>query len=436
MVTAAIALGLSLATTAVQAALTSVVINGPSSNRVDVVFLGDGYTSTDIAGGSYAADVASYVDYMFGAGLNTDPFHRYRGYFNVFRIDVVSSETGADVPPLNIFRDTALDASYYGDGTTERLLTVDQNKANAAASAALAGTGVSAEMKFVTVNDTRYGGSGGGFAVYAGGNANSHEIALHEVGHSFSSLADEYGGDPGPYTGDEPFEPNVTTDPTGAKWSRWHGYDQPGIGPIGVYTGARYYDSGLYRPSENSKMRSLGRAFDAIAREKIILDIYALTDPLDDWLENAAAVPDSTEFWVDEIDPDVIQIEWLVDGTLVAGAQTNTFRLADFGFGPGAHSVTARAFDPTGFDPVDGWVRLDGSSLEQTVTWNTVAVPEPANVLLLTVGIGLLLARAKRIRLSLAGDHHRAALKPTTTLRGGIANRCAPGSREPVAESL
>ncbi|GAB4167213.1 MAG: hypothetical protein OHK0026_13020 [Rhodocyclaceae bacterium] len=378
------------------ASFSTLVASGPASNRVDIAFLGDGYTAGDLAAGLYANDVLSYVSAMFAPGLNQDPFHRYRNYFNVYRVALVSAQSGADVPPLGIYRDTALDASYYGDGATERLLNVDAAKAEAAMNSAFAGSGIAPEMRFVAVNDSRYGGSGGAYTVYAGGNSSSHEIALHELGHSFSGLADEYGGLPGAYDGGEPAEVNVTTDPGGAKWSRWLGHDQPGIGTIGAYAGAAYFDSGIYRPSPNSKMRSLGQPFDAVAREKIILDIYALTDPLDGWLDTSSLLPASTTLWVDEIDPDVIDVQWYVDGSLVAGASANRFRLADFGYGPGVHSVAARAFDPTGFDPVSGWVRADASALEQTVTWTVQVVPEPENVLLLLAGLALLGARLRR----------------------------------------
>ena len=96
-------------------------------------------------------------------------------------------------------------------------------------------------MKLVTVNDTKYGGSGGSFAVYAGGNSSAPELAMHELGHSFSNLADEYEGNTGAYFGPEPAEVNVTKDAGGAKWSHWLGYEQPGIGTIGAYEGGRYY---------------------------------------------------------------------------------------------------------------------------------------------------------------------------------------------------
>ena len=121
------------------AVLTTIVNNGPSSNRVDIVFLGDGYTTADIAAGTYANHINNYLNHMFSNSLNSDPFFRYRNFFNVHSIEVVSNESGADVPPEGIFRDTALDATYYSDGVNERFLGINNAKANAARNAGLAG---------------------------------------------------------------------------------------------------------------------------------------------------------------------------------------------------------------------------------------------------------------------------------------------------------
>ena len=61
----------------------------------------------------------------------------------------------------------------------------------------------------VTVNDSQYGGSGGDYAVFAGGNGEAHEIALHELSHAFSDSADEYVTINGSYSGPEPAAVNV-----------------------------------------------------------------------------------------------------------------------------------------------------------------------------------------------------------------------------------
>jgi hypothetical protein len=296
----------------------TMINNGPSANRVDIVFLGDGYTAADHSAGTYVNHITGYINYMFTPGALVDPFPRYNKFFNVHRVNVVSAQSGADQPQNGIFRNTALDASYRWDGVTDRLLYISESKANAALATGLAGTGVTAEMKYVVVNDSLYGGGGGNYAVYAGANSASHEIALHEVGHSFARLADEYGGFPGPYSGAEPTEVNVTKDPTGDKWSRWHGYNQPGIGIIGSYEGARYYDTGLFRPSDNSKMRSLNRPFDAVSREKFNLDIYELVDPLDSWTPNGNTLTNPGSLAVVRID--VMSLRW--SGSWMASPST------------------------------------------------------------------------------------------------------------------
>ena len=186
------------------------------------------------------------------------------------------------------------------------------------------------------------------------------------MGHSFAGLADQYGGTPGPYTGPEPSEPDVTKSSGGQKWSQWLDYNQPGVGVIGAYQGGRYFDAGIYRPSLDSKMRTLGMPFDAVGREQIILDIYKLVRPLDSWLSNTVVQTNPASLWVDSVDPSVIDVEWRVNGQLVAGAQGESFRLRDYGYGPGTYTVTARAFDPT------DWVRINLNLLQESIVWNVV----------------------------------------------------------------
>ncbi len=355
----------------------TLIDNGRSSNRVDIVFLGDGYTQSDLDLGIYESQVTGYLDYMFdSSGVLADPFPRYQNFFNAHTIGVVSNESGADKPSQNVFFDTALDATYETRGI-DRLLSVDSVKASDQLNTGLTGTGVTADMQFITVNDTKFGGSGGVWATYAGGNSSAREIALHEVGHSFSSLADEYVSFSEPYVGFEPLQVNVTTDASGAKWSHWLGFDDPRGSnlDIGVYEGAFFYETEIYRPSLDSKMRSLDQAFDAVSREKFILDIYNYVDPVDDWLDNLLPIEDSP-LWVEVVDADVILVEWLVDGELVAGATGDTFNATDFGFGQGTYSVVARAYDEVLDHSLDGslldLVRRDFSRLEQEISWSLV----------------------------------------------------------------
>ena len=370
----------------------TVVDNGPSANRVDLVVLGDGYTAAEIDT-TYAGHVAGLVDYMFAQSQEPqEPFVLYRNFFNVHRVNVVSNESGADVPPEGIWRDTALDASYYWDSVTERLLYISSSKANAVLNTALAGAGFSAEIRVVTVNDSRYGGGGGTYAVYAGANGAATEVAMHEMGHSFGKLADEYAYTAATWTGGEYPKPNVTNSPAGSKWSQWLGYvdpANPGMGPIGAYEGAAYYTEGLYRPSENSKMRSLGRPFDAVGREQLILRMYDHVDPLDD--AYAGSLVDPGPLWVDAVDPAVIKVDWYVDSTPVALDGGETFSLQGHGYGPGTYAVEAQAYDGT------GWVRLDPTGLTtQSVDWSITLTPEPATLSILLLAPLAILRRRRR----------------------------------------
>ena len=347
------------------APLRPIAVTGNSANRVDIIILGDGYTSSQIAS-TYTSHIQNYLSYIFDDSALTQPFGRYENFFNVYAVDVVSNQSGADDPVAGVVRDTALDASYRWDGVTDRLLYVDHNKATAAMNGALSGTGIGAEMRYVLVNDTKYGGGGGYFGVYAAGNDAAREVALHEIGHSFAGLADEYD-DYNPnvistYTGPEPIEINVTKSSTGAKWAEWLGYNDPILGLVGAYEGARYFDQGIYRPSDNSKMRSLDRPFDAIAREEFVHRFYALVNPLDGHDNNVGTKSNVQSLSVDVIDPSVIRVDWTVDNQTFFNVG-ETFNFATYGFGGGTYTVTARAYDPT------DWVRGDRSDLEQTVMW-------------------------------------------------------------------
>jgi hypothetical protein len=387
------------------AAFDTVIDNGPSSNRVDIFFLGDGYTTADLAAGTFSDHVQNYTDHVFSANLSTDPYFRYRNFFNVHQVEVVSNESGADVPQQGIEKDTALDATYQWDGVTDRLLYIDTSKANAALNSAVAGSGINAEVKFVTVNSSIYGGGGGSWAVYAGSNSNALDVALHESAHSFNSLADEYGGD-ATYSGSEPHQINVTADDTGNKWSRWLGYNDPTGSVVGAYESAKYHDFGLYRPTVNSKMRDLNRPFNAIGREKIILDIYDLVDPLDSFTDNSTTLVDPLTLDAEAIDDSVIDLQWFIDGVYEPTFDDlNSIDISGLGLGTGAHEVQLRAYDPTGFDPVEGWVRIETGNLEQFVGWNiSVSVPEPSTwISLLLAGIV-----ASGLQRSLLGGKLRA----------------------------
>jgi hypothetical protein len=334
----------------------TVVDHGPPENRWDLTLLGDGYTESQL--NRFTAQVRSFTSHM----RQDEVYGRYWNFFNIHRIDVASNESGADIPPDGIFKDTALGASYYGDGVTERALIVDNSAVSAVLNRTYRGIRGINDDALVAVNHSLYGGTGGQYGTFSAGHTSGREVALHEMGHVLHSLADEYGGD-GTYNGSEPGEVNVTANPTGSKWARWIGYNQPGIGLIGVYEGGRYFDEGIYRPSENSKMRSLFQPFDAVSREKMVLDIYRAVDPLDDWLDNEEPLVNPEAAWIDLVDPQVLDVEWMLDGVPIASDDEQVFDFSRRALEPGQYTLTARAFDPT------DWVRSRRNTLEESVSW-------------------------------------------------------------------
>ncbi len=358
--------------------LTTVLNNGPSTNRIDLIFIGDGYTSSQVDD-LYPTHVQEELDYLF-SGANRNPFPRYQNFFNAHRVTVISNESGADQPPNGIFRDTALDASYWTGGI-ERCLYFDTGKANVAVNTALAGTGIDIDARLGLVNDSKYGGCGGQWAVYAAENSSAVDIGIHELGHSLGQLADEYFTAGTTYTGPEPNAVNLTKSPTTGKWDRWLGYNDPStnIGPIGYFEGGGYYEFDIYRPSANSEMRSLFRPFDAVSREQFIRQFYLEVDPLDGWLGNSTPLNNPDTVWVDTVDPAVINVEWLLNGKSL-GVLGESLDVATLALTPGDYVLEAFAYDAIldhsfSGDSLDWWRRSNTSLLEQSVSWNLTITP-------------------------------------------------------------
>ena len=352
--------------------VTAVRLSGSSTNRVDIVILGDGYTAAEIASGKYAADIETFVQRV----LAQEPYLEYQSYFNVRRVDVTSAESGSDHPELGTFRNTALDSTYNCSGI-QRLVCVDVTKVNNVLSrSALAAT--ERDIVLVVVNDTTYGGSGGSIAV-SSTNVSSAEIILHELGHSFGLLTDEYGGPPPPSCNNtvEPAAPNATRSTTraGIKWNQWIDPATPiptfstVNGVPGLYQGAAYCDTGLYRPTFDSKMRSLGRPFEQINTEQLVKRIYNLVDPIDDTAPagNTVTAPaGQTVSFTVTVPPTrthALEITWRLDGAIVGSAPGLV--LTGGMVSAGGHQVSVTVRDPTAL------VRSDpGSLLVSTRNWS------------------------------------------------------------------
>lgn len=246
--------------------------SGPAAQRMDYVFIGDGYTAAEMD--KWRADAQKVIN-----GFLADPlFAANKNSMNIHRVDIASNQTGVDEPDRGIYKDTAMDGTFYCYNI-DRLLCVNETKVFNIAGQVLAPD--SRDVIIVVSNSTRYGGSGGRVGTLSM-HASATEIALHEIGHTAFKLADEY--DYGTCSlGSEPTEQNVSRVGTRAvKWGSYIGANtpvptQPGQyanGTVGAFQGAQYCSSGKYRPTENSRMRTLGYPWHVV-NENLVKKVFA-----------------------------------------------------------------------------------------------------------------------------------------------------------------
>ena len=367
--------------TAIPSPVTTILATGPSTNRVDVTFIGDGYRAEEIET-TYHDHVWNVIEDMITPGealYNTEPYITYANYLNFHRINLVSAESGIDFPAQGIYVNTALDGTDSCIDYTRGLCQVTWAKVDGHVDASLRAANIDREWLWITFNiDVVVGGahtsSGGSFAIYSGdggrGPLLAGEHAFHEGGHAFHHLLDEYWNYPlTTYSGPEPSQVNVTTnsDPNTVKWARWIGYDDPtdDLSPIGVYEGGMTHRWGIWRPTVQSRMR-YHASYDAIAREKIILDIYRSVRPLDAWTDTAPTYGEGDIVSVQPVDPAVVKVDWLANGWTLIEDGGLSVRPSDY-LGQGAWTIAARTYDDTPMVRVE-----DRSLLEQTVEWQFV----------------------------------------------------------------
>ncbi|MFZ1683319.1 MAG: M64 family metallopeptidase [Candidatus Zixiibacteriota bacterium] len=244
---------------------------GPDNNRLVFVALGDGYTQANLNAGAFTTAANNFVN----AFNNKSPWNILFKGTNVYRIDVASNEQGTDNDPQGTFKDTYFNSSFWVNNI-QRLLAVDGTGYVRAVDAANAFVGPGLwDNIFILVNSTTYGGSGGGVSVISV-HSSAAEVALHETGHTFARLADEYSDPyPGFPAGDG--EPNVDYDFSGPglKWLIWVEGGMPLPTPnngslypaVGAYEGARYLTTGIYRPCYTCEMKALNQFFCPVCIE-------------------------------------------------------------------------------------------------------------------------------------------------------------------------
>jgi len=189
--------------------------NGPPSKKVDLVFVAEGYTAADKD--KFRADVDRAAGWLF----EVEPYKSAKAKFNITGVLRPSAEQGMDEPRQNAFKKTLLDASFNAFDLDRYMLIDEGHRLREVAAEA------PYDAIVVLVNSKRYGGGGiyNDYCVTTVDHAASRGVFVHEFGHSFAGLADEYYASEVSYNdfypkGVEPLEPNITAllDPANVKW--------------------------------------------------------------------------------------------------------------------------------------------------------------------------------------------------------------------------
>ena len=252
----------------------TVVQGGDEVNgRIDIAFLAEGYTADQME--KFRADVKQFWKYMSGV----EPYKSHKERFNVYAVESPSVESGTDIPNQGVFRNTAMNFTFSTFDVDRYLTSFDLKSIHDIAAV------VPHDHIIIIVNTAEYGG-GGFYNFYSSCVADhklSQRVLVHEFGHAFAGLADEYfyadEANESMYSlKREPWEPNITTlNDFNEKWlvdpqtpiptPRTKEYADK----VGVFEGGGYQSEGIYSPFQDCIMRSnTPKTFCPVCRRAIL----------------------------------------------------------------------------------------------------------------------------------------------------------------------
>ena len=250
------------------------VNSGEPSKKVDIVILPDGYTQNEME--LFKKDCDKFANYLF----KSSPFKENKNKFNIWGVEAPSEESGTDFPSKGIWTKTLLNTNFSTFGTERYLMTTDNKTVSDAAS------NVPYDQIYILVNTKEYGGGAiyNYFSVCMNNNRFEEQVFVHEFGHGFASLADEYVTDDVSYQNFydlnvEPVDPNLTTlVDFKSKWKNMVDDETPIPTPeakdskdkIGAFEGGGYVQKGIYRPMLNCTMRALNAERFCVVCKKAI----------------------------------------------------------------------------------------------------------------------------------------------------------------------
>lgn len=260
-----------------------VLVNGTPDSKVDVVILPEGYTAAEMS--QFQQDCQNLVNVF----SQHEPFASHLNDFNFRAVLAPSDESGVDIPALHTWVRTILNSHFYTFYidrycTTRDYFSVKDVAANAPY-----------DQIYILVNSSEYGGGGfyNFYSMSTAGNMSSSSVIVHEFGHAFAGLGDEYEEPDNPMgllynLNVEPWEPNLTTlVDFGSKWADLVAPGTPIPTPnngqysnaVGAFEGGGYLMTGIYRPQLHCMMRDY-YPFCAVCNRTIQAVIEAHSDSL------------------------------------------------------------------------------------------------------------------------------------------------------------
>ena len=234
--------------------------SGASDKCIDIVVLPEGYTEAEM--GTFIGDVIAFSKTLF----QFSPYDKYADKFNIRGVLAPSHGTGSDIPADTVWTSTLMNTSFYTFDSERYCMTYDNKSVRDLASNA------PYDQIYILVNSGKYGGGAiyNYYSVSVNSNRAAAKIFIHEFGHGFAGLGDEYYNAEVAYSEfyplhTEPWEPNLTTlTDFETKWKHMMHDSIPVPTPMteeyrhitGVFEGGGYASKGVYRPGYDCLMNT------------------------------------------------------------------------------------------------------------------------------------------------------------------------------------
>ena len=341
--------------------------SGPNNKRINMVVLGDGFTAAQQA--DFVTNATTLVNYVFTKA----PYAQYKNYFNVYAIQVVSAESGVkhpgtatDVtePVFAVSNPNNFLGSTFDVGVHRCLYSYSTNTVTSV----LASNVPDFDIAFVLGNSPEYGGCGGTYAFVSKHTA-ANEIVVHELGHSFGKLADEYWFSGSLESPNKTQDNNATTN----KWKNWNGINSVGMYP---FTESPTW----FRPHQNCEMRYLNQQFCSVCTQQIIERVHFFQNPIDSFTPaNTSTINLSgpITFNVAEIlpIPNTLVNTWLVNGIPISETSSSATIPAS-SFNNGNNTVLFSVVDNNALLKVDNHATVHVGTISWTVNKTTLSTVE------------------------------------------------------------